>query len=169
MKKIYNLLVFVSLTVTFSNCSKSSDPTPTNPSVQKIQAVLTGAWTFKSVTVTQTATSKVGIVTNCNGNTLNTVFSTTYFNPYKPVLNYSFGTGKTVKFTQTCVTGTPTYDIGTWVLTENTDGTISLSFTGNNQIYKIKVADITANAIKITEASFPNNTSGYVYLYEYTF
>lgn len=171
IKNLSTILVFAVVAFTFTNCSKSDDPTPaqqqqpTKTNLEVVQATLTGKWTFKSVTVTQTSSGKSATTSTCERAELASAgFTDVNWKAVSPEPTFTYASDNSVSVNFPCLSGNPVDSNVKITATQNSDGTILLSIPSENVSYIVNVADIKTNSIKV---SLINNL-GYTSVLEFT-
>jgi len=166
-------MLFAVLAITFSNCSKSGDPTPssTGPVVvsnlDQVKATLKGVWTFKDVTVTQISTGKSATTSTCAKTELAVagLFTNTNWKSVTVEPIYTFSGINNVSAFYPCLppSSSQTDPNITWTLIQNSDGTVTFTLS-QGDTFIINVSDISPNLIKASKV----NTLGYVVVNQFT-
>jgi len=180
MKTAFSIFM-IALILIVSGCSKSDDPTPSNPggttgkttaevNLEKVKtSVASGTWTFKSVTVTQIASSKVATETGCTRSNMTSAnFGNTQWQNITPTLDLIYATGNNVGISFKCTSNPPfSYP---FTITQTADNQFTVELT-SAMVFSVNSDDIStslAKATLISNGTFVSSNLGYKVVYEFT-
>lgn len=170
IKNLSTILVFAVVAFTFTNCSKSDDPTPvqqqqTKTNLEVVKATFAGKWTFKSVTVTQNSSGKSATTSTCERTELASAgFTDTNWKAVSPEPTFTYTSDNQVSVNFPCLAGNPTDSNVKITATQNSDGTVLVNIPSENVSYIVNVSDIKETSIKASLV----NTLGYTAILEFT-
>lgn len=187
MKKLMIITMVALMAVTFTNCSKSGDPTPIQAqktSLDSVKTAMVGTWKFKSVTVQQFGNGKIGTAVDCSKTGLTSAgFTNTNWQSLAGPLTYEYSNSTmNVNVFYPCQNnGAGTTDPSTFNVSQldtNNFQFYSTSTSGakTTLTFVINKHDITSTSIKaklISNGTAPNSgyvsaTLGYAVTYQFT-
>lgn len=154
MKKISILFAVALFAITFTNCSKSGDPAPTQAqktALDSVKLAMTGTWKFSSLAVMELSSSKSASTSSCAKTELSSAgFANTNWQKITPEFTFVYGGNTSAAGSNDCITASANYAI---TATQNSDGTVNITFDAGGssaQVYNVKSKAITSNLITTT-------------------